>query len=136
MYRLQERFSLAYLYHRFGIQAAQQLVGGQYQTNALVGDGQVPTSWVPAAKQKEALDLLLGALAPEGLDVPDAIVATLVAEPNGWAPTRERFSSEAGAVFSPLSAARSLASLIVGPLLDPREGRRASPSRAGPTRSR
>jgi hypothetical protein len=27
---LQERFSLAYLYHRFGIQAAQQYVGGQY----------------------------------------------------------------------------------------------------------
>jgi Met-zincin/Domain of unknown function (DUF5117) len=123
-YRLQERFSLAYLYHRFGIQAAQQLVGGQYQTNALVGDGQLPTSWVPAAKQKEALDLLLGALAPEALDIPDSIVATLVAEPNGWTPTRERFGSDAGAVFSPLSAARSLVSLVVGPLLTPEKAAR------------
>ncbi len=124
VYLLQERFSLAYLYHRFGIQAAQGLVGGQYQTNALAGDGQVPASWVSAAKQNEALDLLLRALAPEALDVPDAIAATLVAEPNGWAPTRERFSSEAGAVFSPLSAARSLASLVVGPLLTPEKAAR------------
>lgn len=129
LYRLQERFSLAYLYHRFGIQAAQQLVGGQYQTNALAGDGQVPASWVPAAKQKEALDLLVNALAPGSLDVPDAIVATLVAEPNAWTPTRERFASEAGAVFSPLSAARSLASLIVGPLLAPEKTARLTLAR-------
>jgi uncharacterized protein DUF4953/uncharacterized protein DUF5117 len=129
VYRLQERFSLAYLYHRFGIQAAQQLVGGQYQTNALAGDGQVPASWVPAAKQKEALDLLLAALAPEALDVPDAIAATLVAEPNGWTPTRERFASDAGPVFSPLSAARSLASLVVGPLLTPEKAARLTLAR-------
>ena len=44
------RFSLAYLYHRFGIQAAQQHVGGQLQTNALAGDGQTPTAPVPAAR--------------------------------------------------------------------------------------
>ncbi|HKF43833.1 MAG TPA: zinc-dependent metalloprotease, partial [Thermoanaerobaculia bacterium] len=34
VYSLQERFSLAYLYHRFGIQTAQRYVGGQYQANA------------------------------------------------------------------------------------------------------
>jgi hypothetical protein len=124
LYALQERFNLAYLYHRFGIQAAQQFVGGQYQTNAVAGDGQVPTSWVPAAKQKEALDLLVGALAPESLDIPDRIVAALVAPPDGGAPTRERFVSDAGAVFSPLSAARSLASLVVNPLLQPEKAAR------------
>jgi hypothetical protein len=123
---LQVRFSLAYLYHRFGIQAAQQYVGGQFQTNALAGDGQKPTEWVAAAKQREALDLLLMALEPENLDIPDRILEVLVAEPSGTPPTRERFASEAGDTFSPLTAARVLASLIVDPLLDPERAARLS----------
>ena len=102
VYDLQVRFSLAYLYHRFGIQAAQQYVGGVYQTNALAGDGQVPVRAVEAAKQREALDLLLEALAPENLDVPDAAVAALVPPPSGVARSREEFVSDAGDTFSPL----------------------------------
>ncbi len=124
VYELQQRFSLAYLYHRFGIQAAQQHVGGVYQTNALADDGQTPAAAVPAAKQKEALELLMAALGPENLDIPDQIVAALVAEPSGTAPSRERFASDAGPVFSPLSAGRALASLIVNPLLDPERAAR------------
>ena len=118
VYALQERFSLAYLYHRFAIQAAQQFVGGQFQTNALAGDGQRPVAWVPPAQQREAIRLLLEALRPEELDVPDRITAALVAAPQGENPTRERFPSDAGDTFSPISAARSLAGLIVAPLLD------------------
>jgi hypothetical protein len=119
VYELQRRFNLAYLYHRFGIQAAQQYVGGQFQTNAVKGDGQVPSAWVPAAKQKEALELLLAAMEPANLDVEDRILTSLVPEPSGTAPSRERFPSEAGAAFSLLTAARSLCGLVVGPLLDP-----------------
>ena len=85
---LQERFNLAYLYHRFGIQAAQQFVGGQFQTGAVAGDGQTPVAWVPAAKQKEALDLLLAALEPENLDIPDRILAALVPAAGGHADPR------------------------------------------------
>jgi len=121
---LQQRFNLAYLYHRFGIEAAQQYVGGELQTNALKGDGQVPSAWVSAAKQKEALELLLSAMEPANLDVDDRILASLVPEPSGTAPTRERFPSEAGAVFSLLTAARSLCGLVVGPLLDPERAAR------------
>jgi hypothetical protein len=124
VYDLQQRFNLAYLYHRFGIEAAQQYVGGQFQTNALKGDGQVPSAWVPAAKQKEALELLLTAMEPVNLDADDRIVASLVPEPSGAAPTRERFPSEAGAAFSLLTAARSLCGLVVGPLLDPERAAR------------
>jgi hypothetical protein len=124
VYDLQQRFNLAYLYHRFGIEAALQYVGGQFQTNALKGDGQVPSAWVPAAKQKEALELLLSAMEPANLDVDDRILASLVPEPSGTAPTRERFPSDAGAVFSLLTAARSLCGLVVGPLLDPERAAR------------
>jgi hypothetical protein len=126
VYDLVARFNLAYLYHRFGIQAAQQYVGGQFQTNAVAGDGQAPTAWVPAAKQKEALDLLISALAPENLDVPERIVAALVAQPNLRRPTRERFDSSAGSSFDPISAARALAGLVVHPLLEPDRAARLS----------
>ncbi|MCM2257444.1 MAG: zinc-dependent metalloprotease [Vicinamibacteria bacterium] len=124
LYDLHVRFSLAYLYHRFGLQAAQQHVGGLYQQNALAGDGQVAKAWVPAAKQEEALALLLTALAPENLEVPDAALAALVAEPQATRRSREAFPSEAGDAFSPLAAARVLSGLIVRPLLEPQRAAR------------
>ena len=121
---LQERFNLAYLYHRFGIQAAQQFVGGQFQTGAVAGDGQIPVAWVAPERQKEALALLLESLEPANLDIRDAIVAALVPMPSGVRPSREQFPSEAGAPFDRLTAARVLAALIVDPLLDPRRAAR------------
>jgi hypothetical protein len=132
VHELQARFNLAYLYHRFGIQAAQQYVGGQFQTNAVAGDGQPPTSWVPAAKQTEALELLVSALEPDNLDIPDRILGSLVPAPSGTADTRERFESESGPVFSALTAARVLAGLVVRPLLEPsRAARLTLPHAAG-----
>ena len=124
VYDLQGRFNLAYLYHRFGIQAAQQYVGGQFQTNAVAGDGQTPVAWVPAEKQREALGLLLAAIEPDNLDVPDRILAALVPAPSGTRETPERFASEAGSTFSPLTAARALVGLVVDPLLDPQRAAR------------
>ncbi len=126
VYELQERFNLAYLYHRFGIQAAQKFVGGQYQASAVAGDGQTPLAWVPAGKQKEALGLLLAALEPSNLDIPDDILAVLVAPPNDTPESREQFPSAAGPMFDRLTAARILAGLIVDPLLDPQRAARLS----------
>jgi uncharacterized protein DUF4953/uncharacterized protein DUF5117 len=124
VYTLQERFSLAYLYHRFGIQAAQQFVGGQFQTNAVSGDGQKPVEWVPAPRQKEALGLLLTALEPANLDIPDRVLAALAAPPSATRRSQEQFPSEAGDAFSALTAARTLAGLIVEPLTDPQRAAR------------
>lgn len=124
VYELEERFNLAYLYHRFGIQAAQQFVGGQYQTNAVAGDGQIPVAWVPAAKQKEALELLVEAIEPVNLDIPDRILKALVPPPSGMRKSREQFASEAGEPFSLWTAARSLAGLVVHPLLEPERAAR------------
>ena len=124
IYNLQRRFNLAYLYHRFGIQAAQQFVGGQFQTNAVAGDGQVPVAWVPAAKQREALGLLLQALEPANLDIPDRILTVLVPPPSAVRRSPEQFASEAGETFSLWTAARVLTSLVVDPLLEPQRAAR------------
>jgi hypothetical protein len=119
LYALQPRFPLAYLHHRFAIQAAQGFVGGVYQTNALAGDGQVPVRAVDAATQRRALDRLLAVLEPRQLDVPDRALASLVPPPSGTLASREQIASEAGAPSSPLTAARVLAGLVVRPLLAP-----------------
>ena len=124
VYSLQERFNLAYLYHRFAIRTAQQYIGGQFQTNAVAGDGQKPVQDVSVAVQKEALDLLLTALEPENLDVPKRILAALVPPPSGTRRSQEQFASEGGDVFDLLTAARVLAGLIVRPLLDPQRAAR------------
>jgi Met-zincin/Domain of unknown function (DUF5117) len=124
IYELQQRFNLAYLYHRFGIQAAQQFVGGQFQSNAVAGDGQIPVAWVLAAKQREALELLLAAIEPENLDIPERILAVLVPPPSGTRRSQEQFASETGETFSLLTAARVLANLVVGPLLEPERAAR------------
>ncbi|HTD51677.1 MAG TPA: zinc-dependent metalloprotease, partial [Thermoanaerobaculia bacterium] len=124
LYELQQRFNLAYLYHRFGIQTAQQFVGGQFQSNAVAGDGQIPVAWVPARKQREALDLLLAAIEPENLDIPERILAVLVPPPSGTRRSQEQFASEAGETFSLLTAARVLVNLVVQPLLEPERAAR------------
>jgi Met-zincin/Domain of unknown function (DUF5117) len=131
LYDLQGRFNLAYLYHRFGVQAAQQFVGGQFQTNALAGDGQTPVAWVPPAQERRALDLLMAALDARELEIPERVVAVMVQAPFGSNPTRERFPSEVGDAFGPLTPARVLASLIVRPLLDPARATRLALPRGG-----
>ena len=124
LYDLQRRFNLAYLYHRFGIQAAQQAVGGQTLNNALAGDGQIPAAWVPDTLQRRCLDGLTACLAATELAIPERVLAAMVPPPSGMSPTRERFASESGDVFSPLSAARALCGLIVRPLLSPERAAR------------
>jgi hypothetical protein len=66
----------------------------------------------------------MAALSPANLDVPEAALASLVPPPSGVARSREEFASEAGATFSPLSAARVLAGLVVRPLLQPERAAR------------
>ncbi len=119
LYELQERFAFAYLYHRFAVQAVQQIVGGQYATNAVRGDGQAPVAWVPAAEQRAGLRALCTMLTPARLAIPLRLVRELAVAPLDRPSVREQMASDAGAAFSPLSAARIAARLVVGPLLDP-----------------
>lgn len=118
LYTLQERFSLAYLYHRFAILAAQHALGGEWLTNALAGDGQAARTPVDPAVQRRALEQLLACLAPSELDVPARIESRLPPPPDGTLPTRERFGAH-GDAFDRASAAAALAGMVVEPLVTP-----------------
>ncbi len=117
VYSLMERFSLAYLYHRFALNAAQAQIGGEWRTNALAGDGQVPRTAVPLDQQRRALEAVMACLSPRELAIPDPIALALTSTPDGFAATRERFASSLDGGFDRNAAARTLAALALQPLL-------------------
>ena len=114
---LQERFAPVYFMHRFAVNSASKAVGGMEYTNPLRGDGQVATRPVAAARQREALGVLLAALAPRELAVPDTVASLLVPNASDVTPSEELFGSRTRPTFDELGAARTLAQMIVDALL-------------------
>ncbi len=116
---LASRFPLVYLFHRYALAAAINVVGGAKVPPSLAGDGQQPVSLWPARSQNEAIQLLLNALNPAELETPAALWKALAPEENRG-PDAERFASSSGYLFSPQDGARAVAEIVVGGLLDPR----------------
>lgn len=114
---LAARFPLVYLFHQYALGAAVNVIGGARIPPALKGDGQKPVDVWPAASQRQALTLLLGALAPTALDVSPGLWQSL-APPENMPPNPERFDSSAGYLFNPGDGARAVAEIVLGGLLD------------------
>jgi hypothetical protein len=115
---LAARFPLVYLFHQYALSAAVNVIGGARIPPAVKGDGQKPVEVWPAASQRQALALLLGALSPTALDISPALWKSL-APPENTPPSPERFASSAGYLFSPGDGARAVTEIVVGGLLDP-----------------
>jgi Met-zincin len=115
---LASRFPLVYLFHRYGLAAAINVVGSAKVPLSLAGDGQQPVSVWPADGQREALRLVLHALDPVELTIPAGLWSALAPVENRDADP-ERFTSSAGYLFSPQDGARAIADIVVGGLLDP-----------------
>ena len=121
---LQERFVPVYFMHRFALNSVSKAVGGMEYANAVSGDGQQATRPVPAARQRAALALLLGALAPAELAIPDSVVTLLGPRPFGYDGSVELFRSRTLPAFDEFGAARTLAQMVVDGALQPwRAGR-------------
>jgi hypothetical protein len=131
---LEERLAPVYFHHRFALEAATKMVGGMEYVYAVKGDGQAPTRAIAAGRQRAALRELLKALEPEGLRLPEELVAQLAPEPYGFGTptTGEEFRSRTWPMFDELGAARTLAGLIVDGLLNRERAARLAPPLAGP----
>jgi hypothetical protein len=116
--RLASRFPLIYLFHRYALGSAVNVIGSAKIPASLVGDGQEPVTVWTAASQREALQLLVKALDPKELEVPPALWKML-APPEGDHLNAERFTSSAGYLFSPQDGARAICEVVVSGLLDP-----------------
>jgi hypothetical protein len=115
---LASRFALVYLFHRYALAAAVNVVGSAKVPLSLAGDEQPVVSIWPAESQKEAVRLLVSALNPAKLEVPGPLWKLLGPNDNLNADP-ERFTSSAGYLFSPPDGARAVAEVVAGGLLQP-----------------
>jgi hypothetical protein len=114
---LQERFVPVYFMHRFALNGLTKTIGGMEYANAVRGDGQQATRPIGAAQQRAALGLLLDALKPAELAIPDTVVTLLAPGATNVTPPVELFGSRTRPVFDELGAARTLAQMIVDGIL-------------------
>ena len=119
---------MTYLHHRWAIDSGARYIGGMYHNYVVKGDALPPTEIVPAAFQREILGLLASALQPEELEFPEPLLKLLTTDPYGRGgeysgskstTSIEEFYVSTGYAFDHLSAARTLADMVIGQILQP-----------------
>lgn len=117
MYLLNMRFAHVYLHHRYSLEGLIKYVGGMDFRYALRGDGQEPTTILPAAQQRRALGMVLDALEPAALAVPERVMRLIPPAPPGGDPQFEWMGSAGGTSFDQVSLAGGLATEVIDGLL-------------------
>ncbi|MCU1259244.1 MAG: hypothetical protein JWO80_2129 [Bryobacterales bacterium] len=125
---------MTYLHHRWAIDSGVRYIGGMYHNYVVKGDTLAPTEIVPAAFQRDILGLLMNAVQPQELVIPESLLVLLTTDPSGrgggeFGGTRsstaiEEFNVSTGYAFDHLSATRTLADMVIGQLLDPEKANR------------
>jgi hypothetical protein len=113
------RLWMTYLHHRWAIESGIRYVGGMYHNIVVKGETLAPTEIVPAALQREVLGLLMDAIEPANLAIPEPILSQLTPHPGE---NLEDLSSDYA--FDHLRAARILSALVLEPLLEPERAAR------------
>jgi hypothetical protein len=129
------RLWMVYLHHRWAIDTSTRYIGGMYHNFAVKGDSIPATEIVPAAKQREIVGLLMETLDPANLAIPERILSSLTVVPvgegggggrggRGGGPDLENFEMPTGYAFDQLSAARTIAGLVMDQLFEPEKAAR------------
>jgi hypothetical protein len=108
-----------YLHHRYTLGAAIKAIGGMEYRYAVRGDSLPPTRVIPAARQRRALDLVLGDIQPDALAIPERVLRLMAPTPFGYDRDPRAFASRAAPAFDQLAVAKTLASDVVSALLAP-----------------
>ncbi|MEM9170416.1 MAG: zinc-dependent metalloprotease [Pseudomonadota bacterium] len=124
---LRRVFAPVYLYHRYQLAAAAKFVGGLTFSYGKAGADAPAVAVVPAADQRRALDVILGALSPDALDVSERVLALMEPETDTnffHAQPREALAERAGAAFDLFAAAETASDLVFAALLHPARAER------------
>jgi hypothetical protein len=122
---LEERLAPLYFFHRFALNGVTKAIGGLEYAYAVRGDNQTESKPVSGARQRAALSALLAELQPSELAIPDTVIALIGPRPSGYSgavnnsnsPVGELFRGRTDPAFDELSAARTLAQMIVDGIL-------------------
>ena len=109
-----------YMYHRYQVEAAAKVVGGQDYTFSLKGKGDRNPQIVSPGEQRRALAAVLDTLKPEALALPESLLRLIPPRPPGYQRTREDFRIRTQPVFDALARERFFtepgASSALGPI--------------------
>jgi hypothetical protein len=115
---IEETLVPLYLHHRYQVEAAASVLGGQHFIYAMRGDGREPLRRASAAEQEAALAALLKTFDPAELRLPEAVLRAIPPRPPGYGPHRELFPRYTGTAFDAVSPAVVAAGLTVSEILD------------------
>jgi len=124
MATIEETLVPLYLHHRYQVEAAASVLGGQHYVYAMRGDGRSPTRRASAAEQRAALEALMRTLDPAELRLPESVLQAIPPRPSGYGPHRELFPRYTGSTFDAVSPAVVAADHSVSQLLDPERAAR------------
>jgi hypothetical protein len=122
--QMEEALVPLYLHHRYQVDAAASMLGGQHYIYAMRGDGRDPVRWAPAADQRGALSALLATIAPGALALPRGVVDRMPPRPPGYGMTRELFPRTTGMAFDVISPAVVASRHTITTLLTPQRAAR------------
>ena len=107
-----------YMYHRYQVEAAAKVIGGQDYTFSLKGKGDRNPQIVSPEEQRRALAAVLETIKPEALAVPESLLRLIPPRPAGYPRTREDFRIRTQPVFDALAPAEAVADHVSGFLLN------------------
>ena len=116
---IEEPLVTTFMYHRFTVESAASMIGGQDFVYAMRGDGRDPVLWVSGEAQRKAVDALGQTLRVSELVLPQRILDLIPPRPPGYGMHRELFNRTTGEAFDPIAPAAIAAEVTVGFVLQP-----------------
>ncbi|HET9528547.1 MAG TPA: zinc-dependent metalloprotease [Pyrinomonadaceae bacterium] len=113
-----------YMYHRYQVEAAAKVIGGQDYTFSLKGKGDRNPQIVAPEEQRRALNAVLDTIKPDALMLPEALLRLIPPRPAGYPRNRELFRTRTQPVFDALAPAEAIADHVSGFLLNPERAAR------------
>jgi hypothetical protein len=119
MATIEEALVPVYLYHRWAVQSAASVIGGQDYIYSIRGDGREPFTRPSAERQRASIEALTATLEPSELAVPKAVIDRLPPRPMGFGAHRELFPRNTGSAFDVLAPAAVASDITIGFVLEP-----------------
>ena len=113
-----------YMYHRYQVEAAAKVIGGQDYAFSVKGKGDRNPQIVSPEEQRRALAAVLETIKPDALAVPESLLRLIPPRPAGYPRTREDFRIRTQPVFDTLAPAEAVTDHVSGFLLNPERAAR------------
>ena len=124
-----------YMYHRYQVEAAAKVIGGQDYTFSLKGKGDRNPQIVAPEEQRRALVAVLETIKPEALILPESLLKLIPPRPAGYGRTREDFRIRTQPSFDALAPAEAVADHVSNFLLNSERAARLVQFHARDTRN-